>query len=261
MTSIGRLEDVPSVIPDIQQGISAMMRHLIRTHGYRRLVFLRGPAGEETAEAGYRGYQQTLAAYGIDFNPSLVSPTPQQWGKSGGTASILALLDERHLQPGRDFDAIVGLGDNETLGAMELLQARGYNLPFDVAVSGLNNIEIARFITPSLTTVDRQIAEVARQATSRLFDLLQGHDVPLRTVVQPTVIVRRSCGCMPTTVLQAASNPPPPGIVNRSGCRGRRPHDHPGSAQGCRPAQHDRFDPRPAPRLERATRRRLFRGP
>ena len=213
MTSIGRLEDVPSVIPDIQQGVSAMMEHLIGVHGYRRLVFLRGPVGEETAEAGYRGYVQTLADHGIAFNPDLVSVAPRHWGKTGGAASTQDLLDERHLQPGGDFDAIICLGDNETLGAMEVLQQRGYDLPFDVAVSGLNNIEIARFITPSLTTVDRQIAEVARQATARLFDLLQGHTVPLRTVVRPTVIVRRSCGCMPATVLQAASAPALPGVA------------------------------------------------
>ena len=58
MTSIGLLHDIPSVIPDIQEGVRAMIDHLVTVHGYRRVVFMRGPAGEETAEARQRHEQK-----------------------------------------------------------------------------------------------------------------------------------------------------------------------------------------------------------
>ncbi|HEX9114951.1 MAG TPA: ATP-binding protein [Anaerolineae bacterium] len=220
MTSIGFLQDIPSVIPDIQEGVQAMMQHLVTVHGYRRLVFLRGPAGEETAEAGLSGYRQALGKHHIPYREDLVTPAAEHWGKEASRVTMSALFDERGLRPGRDFDAVVGLGDNETLGAIETLHERGYDVPTDVGVTGLNNIESARFMPPSLTTVDRQISEVARRATSMLLDSMAGREVPRRVVVQPTVVVRRSCGCMPETVLAAASPAAPaPATVNSAAPR------------------------------------------
>ena len=53
--------------PLVELGMRRMVDHLIEVHGYRRLAYLSGPAGEQTAEALYRGYQQALAAHDIPF--------------------------------------------------------------------------------------------------------------------------------------------------------------------------------------------------
>ncbi len=58
MTSIGVVEGIPSVMLDLELGMRRMMDHLIEVHGYRRLAYLSGPAGEQTAEALYRGYDR-----------------------------------------------------------------------------------------------------------------------------------------------------------------------------------------------------------
>ena len=57
---------------------------------------------------------------------------------------------------------------------------------------------------PGVTTVDRQIAELPRRATQMLLDMLAGRRIPRRTVLPPEVVVRRSCGCLPQTVTDAA---------------------------------------------------------
>ena len=207
MTSIGVVEGIPSVMLDLELGMRRMMDHLINVHGYRRLAYLSGPAGEQTAEALYRGYLQALTEHGIPFNPALVTPHLPSWGLTVGAEGVRILIDERQLRPGVDFDCIVGCADWEILQVVDMLQARGVRVPYDVAVTGFNNLEPARLASPSLTTVDRQIAELSRRATEMLLDRLDGQSVPQKELLPPELKVRRSCGCIPETVRQAASSP------------------------------------------------------
>lgn len=204
MTSIGILPGIPSVMLDIKRGMRDMVAHLIEVHGHRRLAFLSGPAGEETAEALYRGYREALAEFGLPFDPRLVTPPVDRWGAALGRQGVRVLLDERHLRPGVDFEAIAGCADYEILAATYALQERGFRVPQDVAVTGFNNLEVTRYVTPSLTTVDRRIIELARRAIEMLLDLLEGKSVPEHILLAPEVVVRRSCGCVPQTVIQAA---------------------------------------------------------
>ncbi len=170
------------------------------------MAYLSGPAGEQTAEALYRGYLQALAAHGIPFDPALVTPHLPSWELTVGAEGVRLLIDERQLKTGVYFDCIVGCADWEILQVVDMLQARGVRVPYDVAVTGFNNLEPARLATPSLTTVDRQIAELSRRATEMLLDLLAGKSVPKKELLPPELKVRRSCGCIPETVRQAAAN-------------------------------------------------------
>ena len=205
MTSIGVVEGIPSVMLDLELGMRRMMDHLIEVHGYQRLAYLSGPAGEQTAEALYRGYRQALTSHGIPFDPNLVTPHLPSWGLMVGAEGVRVLIDERNLKPGRDFECIIGCADWEILQAVDMLQSRGVRVPYDVAVTGFNNLEPARLASPSLTTVDRQIAELSRRATEMLLDMLDGQAVPQKELLPPELMVRRSCGCIPETVRQAAA--------------------------------------------------------
>ena len=207
MTSIGVVEGIPSVMLDIEQGMREMTAHLVDVHGYQRMAYLSGPAGEQTAEAMFRGFQSALNACDIAFEPALVTPRPPSWGAAIAADGIRVLLDERKLVPGKDFECLVGCGDREIIAAAEILQDRGFRIPNDIAVTGYNSLEEARLAVPSITTVDRKIAELARRATDMLLDMLDGKQVPDRLILPPELVVRRSCGCMPQMVIQAAADP------------------------------------------------------
>ena len=207
MTSIGLLDGIPSVSLDIEEGMRRMVAHLVEDHDFRRLAYLQGPAGEETAEAEYRGYLRALAEHGIPFDANLVTTHPPSWGAQVGIDGARVLLEERRLKPGVDLDCIVGCADLEVLPLMASLQRRGIGVPYDVAVTGFNNLEAARLSIPPLTTVDRKIAELGRQATEMLLDLLEGKAVPESVILPPELVVRRSCGCVPGTVSRATARP------------------------------------------------------
>jgi len=119
LVSIGRaLAGFPSVLVDNYQGMREAVRHLIEAHGYRRIAFLRGPVGNHEEVLRYRGYADVLHEYGIPLDPLLIS-THTNWERSDGTAMVRLLVDERGLRPGRDFQALVSVGDDMACGAME----------------------------------------------------------------------------------------------------------------------------------------------
>jgi GAF domain-containing protein len=110
------------------------------------------------------------------------------------------LLDEQ----GAAFDALVGANDRLAIGAMARLKERGIRVPTDVSVVGFDDIASGQFIVPSLTTVHQPIAGQGRQAAETLLTLMDDGEVTEHIVLPARVLERRSCGCMPQIVTQAA---------------------------------------------------------
>lgn len=199
------LEGIPSVIVDTYQGVRDATLHLIEVHGFRRIAFIRGPAGHPGAEDRFRGYADALARHDLSIDPKLVAPGDFQ--RATGAERIALFLDERGLRPQADFEAVVVANDLMALGAMEALRSRGIRVPADVAVVGFDDIEESRYALPPLTTARLPFAEMGRRAAEIVLAQLKGEDVPDRTTVPSRVIVRRSCGCLSQATLQAAARP------------------------------------------------------
>ncbi len=117
------------------------------------------------------------------------------------------LLDERGLQPGVDFQAVVAVSDMLALWALKTLQEKGYNVPRDVAVTGFNNSIEERLATPPLTTVDLPFYDQGAKAVETLLALWKGETVPALRTLPSKLVVRQSCGCSSTAVAQAGYIP------------------------------------------------------
>jgi PAS domain-containing protein len=198
----GDLAGIPSVVTDTYQGMRALLSHLIDVHACRRIVLMRGPQGHMETEARYRAYVDTMAAYGLPYNPALVCP-PVGWGPEYGVEMTHLLLDERKLEPGVDFDAIAATEVEYAIGAVRALQARGVPVPYDVAVVGFNDRPEAQTASPSVTTMRKPFYASGYQALEAALDLIQGKPVPDRIEVPARLIMRRSCGCWPSNVTNA----------------------------------------------------------
>jgi DNA-binding LacI/PurR family transcriptional regulator/anti-anti-sigma regulatory factor len=204
MVSVGRtLEGIPSLLMDSYKGMHEAIVHLIEFHGYRRLAFIRGPEGHFYAQERYRAYVEALQAYDIPFDPNLVTPS-SDWGIDVGEAVTQLLLDERGLNPGTDFEAVVAANDELILGAWNVLQARGVHIPRDVAIVGFDDRLEGRTRTPPLTSVAAPFYEVGYQAVEMLLALLEGEPVSGERTVPSQLVVRQSCGCQASVVAQVA---------------------------------------------------------
>jgi signal transduction histidine kinase/AraC-like DNA-binding protein/DNA-binding response OmpR family regulator len=193
----------PTLSVDSYQGMRAAIVHLIEVHGCHRLAFIRGPADHYYAQERYRAYCDVLAAYNIPFIPELVTPH-LGWQVESGANAIRFLLDKHALKPGADIQAVVAISDLLAFGALQELQARGIQVPRDLAVVGFNDTREGRFATPPLTSVAMPFNEQGSRALDTVLALCRGEEVPAFVTLQSRLAVRQSCGCPSRAVLHAA---------------------------------------------------------
>ena len=198
------MEGMPTVSVDSYLGMRALLAHLIEEHGFKRLAFIRGPEEHYYAQERYRAYLDSLQTFNLPLDPELVT-RPLPW--EAGVEAIEILLDERGLKPGKDFDAVVAVSDMMAIWAMKTLQARGFDVPKDVAVTGFNNSMEERLATPPLTTVDLPFCEQGSKAMDVLLQQLAGESVPALITLPSKLVVRQSCGCPSEAIALASFSP------------------------------------------------------
>lgn len=198
------MEGTPTVSVDSYLGMRALLSHLIEGHRYKRLAFIRGPEEHYYAQERYRAYLDSLQTFNLPLDSKLVT-RPLPW--EAGAEAIELLLDERGLKPGVDFDVVVAVSDMMAIWAMKTLQARGFEVPMDVAVTGFNNSREERLSTPPLTTVDLPFSEQGSKAMELLLQQLAGESVPALITLPSNLIVRQSCGCPSRAIALASSIP------------------------------------------------------
>jgi DNA-binding LacI/PurR family transcriptional regulator len=167
-----------------------LIEHLIRVHGKRRILFLRGPLHQEDSIRRETGYRSALQANGIPFDESLIL-------NGDFERDTACEVMNKFLENGRrvPFDAVFTGDDDAAIGALRALQKHNVRVPDEVAVVGFDDLGFAPFLNPPLTTVRAPTETVGRIATERMFGLLDD-SVSDEVVILPTeIIYRRSCGC------------------------------------------------------------------
>jgi DNA-binding LacI/PurR family transcriptional regulator len=134
--------------------------HLTGT-GRRRIAFLGGPEHDAEVDDRYRGYELALADAGLPLDPALVVHASWHEPERSSAAAVTELLDRAP-----DVDAVFANSDLLAIGAMEALRTHGRAVPDDVAVIGYDDIAIARYTSPPLTTI-RQDGPLAGKLLAR----------------------------------------------------------------------------------------------
>jgi DNA-binding LacI/PurR family transcriptional regulator len=170
------------------QGGRLVGEHLISA-GRRRIAFLGGASSRcpEFLER-YRGCDAALHAVGAAMDPGL--QVDAESSEDAGYAAAVELM-----QRGRHFDAAFAASDLIALGAMRAFTERGRHVPWDVAVVGFDDIPMARFANPPLTTVAQDTTRAGELLVETVLKLV--HDEPAQSTMLPaTLVVRRSSGAL-----------------------------------------------------------------
>ncbi len=177
-----------SVGCDNFQGGQDITAHLVE-QGRRDVAFL-GDASNHYPEffERYRGYAQALQAAGATAQPSLQvdAVTTEQ----SGYEAALELL-RRKVR----FDAIFAASDLIAIGAMKALHERGLRVPEDIAVAGFDDIPMASFVNPSLSTVQQDTKLAGVILVESLLKLINDEPVESRTI-PVKLALRRSSGAV-----------------------------------------------------------------
>jgi LacI family transcriptional regulator len=179
--------EVPAITVeyDNEGGAFAMTSHLLSA-GHRRILLLPGEAGHSTTEVRMAGYRKALAAHSVAEDPKLVIH-----GAYSYSAGERGLRDA--LEHGVEFTAVFAGSDVVAAGALEALRAAGLRVPEDVSLVGYDDIPLARYVTPKLTTVHVPYEELGRTgARLALARASAVHDAQNHVVLGTHVIVRES---------------------------------------------------------------------
>jgi LacI family transcriptional regulator len=174
---------------DNESGMRALVNHLILDHGYRHLAYLAGHADSPDNRARARVFEAATLRAGARIQ---TGPAWQGNYSAAGGAQVIASLMERGEELPR---AIVCANDQTALGVMHALARKGLRVPDDVAVTGFDDVPVARHLHPSLTTVRQPIEQMGATAFDVLYAMISGTGSDPNVVLPVRLMLRESCGC------------------------------------------------------------------
>lgn len=170
------------------EGAHAMVQHLAGL-GHRRIAIIRGAEQNFDAAERLRGYRAALKELGLEQSATL--ELPGDFSEAAGYAAAQRLLGN-----GRRPTAVFAANDCMAIGALSAFRDAGLRIPDDIAIAGFDDIPMARYVDPALTSVHVDITALGERATVRLFSALRepsNRDLRRETLAT-TLVVRRSCG-------------------------------------------------------------------
>ncbi|AEG43253.1 LacI family DNA-binding transcriptional regulator [Isoptericola variabilis] len=181
--------DVPTVGSDNWNGGLAATRHLLEL-GHRRIAAISGPADMLCSRARVDGYRSALAEAGVAFDPDLVRIG--NFYVEAGYSEGLRLLSA----PDRPTGIFAG-SDMQALGVLRAALELGLRVPDDVSVVGYDDLPLAQWTGPALTTVRQPLSEMGAIATRMVLELAAGETPLMRRVNLATELVVRESTAPP----------------------------------------------------------------
>ncbi len=169
-----------------EEGARLATAHMI-DGGSRRILALgcTFDPGHTMASDRRLGWERALTDAGLGVDPRYVVPIPV-YGSAPAREALLQVIDS-----GLPFDGVFSATDIIALGAVSALAERGLRIPDDVQVTGFDNLEMAQFLPPGLTSVDTNHEELAEKAVGILHRRIAGWDGPAEHAVIPVRLVVR----------------------------------------------------------------------
>jgi len=179
-------EEMDEVLVDNLQGGKLATEYLLSL-GHTRIGCVSGPSILTPTVDRVRGYQQSLEAAGIEADETLIVKGDFQCGGGyRGTQFLLSLPEPP--------SAVFVCNDLMAIGAISAACAAGLQVPRDLSIVGFDDIALASFINPALTTVAQPKEDIGSVAADLLVQRILNRDIPPRKYVLPTeLVVRGSC--------------------------------------------------------------------
>lgn len=151
-----------------------------------------GIFGADDTMADFSAFRKIFTAFEADFASKGIAISPQNKLAAGLTIDAGRRAFKQAMQNGFNADGIICANDLCAMGIMEAAEQHGIRTGRDLAVVGIDNLEMSDFARISLTSVRQPYREIARQAATALFDLINNNGPVVRTELSPELIVRQS---------------------------------------------------------------------
>jgi LacI family transcriptional regulator len=173
------------VYVDTYQGIRIATEHLLK-QGHERVAFVGGDMKEQTGLERYMGYRDAIIDAGLKLEERYIFES--NYTESGGY-----LCGKEIVKMSDVPTAVVASNDLMAIGIMNACDEAGIKIPGDIAVVGMDNTDIAKRVSPKLTSVAMMQEEIGRNAAQILMDRLNGDVSEKKTIkLLPRLVVRNS---------------------------------------------------------------------
>jgi LacI family transcriptional regulator len=189
MAGAGESDSAYTVRVDNEGGISSLVTHLVEVHGARRFGYMSGLNESPDNVARLRALRDSARRHGVSVDDADIISC--DWTSGGAEVQTARWLDCRVDLP----DVLVCANDQMAIGAIHAMGAKGLKVPRDIAVTGFDDIPIARYLTPALTTVRQSSSAMGAEAVDVLLAAMAGEPVANTTTLASRLQVRHSCGC------------------------------------------------------------------
>jgi LacI family transcriptional regulator len=181
----GTAPDVPAVAATNFEGGQTATQHLLRL-GHRRIGVITGPTQLACSRERMQGYRAALTKAGIQADPRL-----EHWGDFMADSGEAAAA--RMLNLPEPPTAIFACSDQCAAGVYKEARRRGLSIPADLSVIGFDDVMIAQWLQPPLTTIRQPLEEMAREAIRMAMQLVHGTPIPHpRQRLATRLVVRES---------------------------------------------------------------------
>lgn len=185
-----RLPGVDVVVNDDRRGAQSAIDHLVEL-GHRDIAHIDGGGGSGAKQRA-RGYREAMQAHGLGGHVRVLR------GDYTEDAGVYGIEQLRRGGP-RMPTAIFCANDHQAVGALDALQAAGFDVPGDVSLVGYDNVHLAGLRQIDLTTIDQPRSEMGEQAARLVLERIDGHRAEARRVVIPPSLVVRGSTAPPST--------------------------------------------------------------
>ena len=177
----------PSVMVDNVLAVRLAAEHLLDL-GHTRLTYISGPQGLRMTRERDGSFRRAIEARATGMEVCVQAT--RAWDLEAGYHAMQCILAHRPIPTG-----IVVAGDALAIGAMRAVHAAGLRIPEDISIVGMDDIDIAGYVQPPLTTVRQYVVQLATLGVELLLDILDSKE-PQQTeiVLTPDLVVRQSTG-------------------------------------------------------------------
>lgn len=181
-----RGEPVSSVRCDDRDGGFQATRYLLGL-GHAAIATITGPPNEECVGDRLNGYRRALEERGFVVDDRMV--VSGDWSALSGYRATRSLLEA-----GVTFTAVFAQNDQMAIGTIRALREAGLQVPRDVSVIGFDDIPLASYFDPPLTTLRQPMVELGEQAARLLITAIREPTaLPERLLLPARIVERASC--------------------------------------------------------------------
>jgi LacI family transcriptional regulator len=176
-------ENISYVSTDVEKGAYEIVSYLIRL-GHRNILVTGNPDELLIDEHKMRGYKKALEDNKIEFNEKLYIKT----NKINLENDLRKFLNKNEIPT-----AFFGICDSDSIKFMNIATNYGYKVPKDISIVGMDNINMATYTNPPLTTVDMFFKQMGNLAIEQLMQLIDKKVKCIKTIIDHELVIRESC--------------------------------------------------------------------